>query len=81
MNMDWDVDDEGKMELLALTGFSVVVLPQSMLALQPRCTSGSVPWGGRLQIGLSADVARELIAGLLQAAEMVGDAPGTGRLN
>lgn len=79
--MDWDTDDEGQMMLPLLAGFSVVVFPDVGLAIQLRFATGDEPKGERLQLGLSADLARELAAGLLKAAEIVGDTPGIGRLH
>jgi hypothetical protein len=81
MNVNWDLNDDGVMELPVLTGFSVAALPHAMLALQLRCAPGDVPGGRSLQIGMNADAARELAAGLLEAADMMGGAPGVGRLN
>jgi hypothetical protein len=81
MNVKWDLNDDGVMELPMLTGFSIAVLPQATLAVQLRCGPDDLPGGRRLQIGLSADAVRELAAGLLEAAERMGDSPGVGRLN
>jgi hypothetical protein len=81
MDVNWDVNDDGVMELPVLTGFAVAVFPQAMVAVQLRCAPGEVPEGQRLQIGMNAECARELAAGLLQAADMMGDTPGVGRLN
>jgi hypothetical protein len=81
MKVDWVVDDEGRMELPVLTGFSVGVLPHAMLAIQLRCAPGDIAGGGSLQLGMNGDTARELAIGLLKAADMMGDAPGVGRLH
>jgi hypothetical protein len=70
MKVDWDVNDDGEMELPVLTGFSsVALLPNALVAVQLRGVPGDVLQGRRLQIGMSAEVARELAAGLLKAVE------------
>jgi hypothetical protein len=81
MKMDWDVDDEGVMELPVLKGFSVAMLPHAMLAVLLRCAPGDVPGDRNFQIGMNAESARELAAGLLQAAKLMADIPKIGRLN
>jgi hypothetical protein len=81
VKIDWNLNDDGEIELPALTGFSVAVLPQAMLAVQLRCGPNDLPGGRRLQIGMTADAAREFAAALLQAAEVMGNTPGAGRLN
>jgi hypothetical protein len=79
--MNWDLDDDGQMELPVLTGFAIAALPQEMLAVQLRCGPDDLREGRRLQIGISAEAARELAASLLQAAESVGDIPDIRILN
>jgi hypothetical protein len=81
MDVDWDVDDEGMMELPVLTSFSVAVLSHAMLAVRLRCAPGDVPGDRNFQIATNAESARELAAGLLLAAELMGDTPGVGKLN
>jgi hypothetical protein len=81
MKVDWDVNDDGVMELPVLTGFSVALLPDALVAVQLRGMPGDALEGRRLQIGMSAEVARELAAGLLKAVELTGNTPGLGRLN
>jgi hypothetical protein len=81
MTADWVVDDEGRMELPVLTGFSVAVLPHAMLAVQLRYGPGDTTGVGNLQLGLNVETARELAMGLLKAADILGDTPGVGRLH
>ena len=81
MTADWKVNDDGDLDLLVLTSFSIAQLPGAMLVVQLRCAPGDVPVSRNFQIGMNAESARELAVGLLEAAEMMGGAPGTGRLN
>jgi hypothetical protein len=84
VEIDWDVDDEGKMALPILTGFAIALLPDAVLAVQLRGTGAAVGVGflsQSLQIGMTPEAARELGAALLKAADMTKDTLGVGRLN
>jgi hypothetical protein len=81
MTVDWKVNDDGGLDLPVLTSFSIALLPDAMLVVQLRGVPSDAPEGQRLQIGMSAEAARELAAGLLEAADMIGNTPGLGRLN
>jgi hypothetical protein len=78
MKVHWDVNDDGVMELLVLTGFSVALLPDALVAVQLRGMPGDVLQGRRLQIGMSAEVVRDLAAGLLKTVDLTGNTPGSG---
>jgi hypothetical protein len=83
METPWTVDNDGNLDLPVMTGFSVVMLPQGVLAIQIRgaaCKAAALA-PRRLQVGTSPALARELAATLMEAARRMEDATVVATLN
>jgi hypothetical protein len=78
MKQQWNVDENGNIELPRLAGFSLAIAADALLALQLKVASSGeeLRRGGlALQAGMTAQNARELAGALLQAAEAMEQPP------
>jgi hypothetical protein len=84
LDIDWVLDERGRLDAPVLVGFSLAILGAPLLAVQLRCQSREMsgsPDERRLQLRMSAEAARELAAALLGASQSLEDSPAAGRLN
>jgi len=84
LDIDWVLDERGRLDAPVLRGFSLAVVRPPLVTIQLRCeapgTAGSAG-DRRLQLRVTAEGARDLAEALLHAAQLIDDAPEVGRLN
>jgi hypothetical protein len=78
MEIVWDRDEQGKLDLPLMTGFSMTQQPDGSTAIQIRAADPGVReklGNRRFQFGVNSLLARDLAAALIEAAKLMESTP------